>query len=65
MQDGDVGPGLGAGNEEQPELGPPETKPQSRPPGRAQGPRGSCGQANDIGPRAIQSGRVTPPQVEV
>ena len=63
-QDGEVGPGLGAGNEEQPELGPPETNPQSRLPGRAQGPRGSCGQANDIGPRATQSGHVTPPHAQ-
>ena len=61
-QDGEVGPGLGAGNEEQPELGPPETKPLPRLPGRAQAPRGSCGQANDIGLGGTQSGRVTPPQ---
>ena len=61
-QDGEVGPGLGAGKGEQPELGPPEMNPQARLPGRAQGPRGSCGQANDIGPRATQSGRVSPPQ---
>jgi len=61
MQDGEVGPGLGAGKGEQPELGPPETNPQARLPGRAQGPRGSCGQWNDIGPGAPQSGLVTPP----
>ena len=65
VQDGDVGPGLGAGNEEQPELGPLETNPQSRLPVRAQGPRGSCGQANDIGPGAPQSGLVTPPHGHV
>ena len=29
-QDGEVGPGSGAGNEEQPELGPPESKPLLR-----------------------------------
>ena len=64
MQNGEVGPGLGAGKGEQPELGPPEMNPHARLPGRAQGPRGSCGQANDIGPRATQSGRATPPQVK-
>ena len=64
MQDGEVGPGLGAGNEEQPELGPPETKPLLRLPRRAQAPRGPCGQANDISPRGTQSGRVSSPQVK-
>ena len=63
MQNGEVGPGLGAGIEEQTELGPPETKPLLRLPGRAQGPRGSSGQANDFGPRATQSGRATPPHL--
>ena len=62
MQSSEVGPGLGAGNGERPELGPPETNPQARLPGRCQGPRGSCGQWNDIGPGAPQSGFVTPPQ---
>ena len=62
MQDGEVGPGLGAGNGERPELGPPEMNPHARLPGRAQGPRGSCGQWNDIGPGAPQSGLVPPPQ---
>ena len=62
MQNGEVGPGLGAGIEERTELGPPETKPLLRLPGRAQGPRGSSGQANDFGPWATQSGRATPPQ---
>ena len=62
MQNGEVGPGLGAGKGEQPELGPPEMNPHARLPGRAQGPRGSCGQWNDIGPGAPQSGLVPPPQ---
>ena len=62
MQSSEVGPGLGAGNGERPELGPPETNPQARLPGRCQGPRGSCGQWNDIGPGAPQSGLVTPPR---
>ena len=64
MQNGEVGPGLGAGIEEQTELGPPETKPLLRLPGRAQGPRGSSGQTNDFGPKATQSGRATPPHLE-
>ena len=64
MQNGEVGPGLGAGKGEQPELGPPEMNPHARLPGRAQGPRGSCGQWNDIGPGAPQSGLVPPPQVK-
>ena len=61
-QNGEVGPGPGAGIGEQPELGPPEMKPQLRLPRRAQAPRGPCGQANDISPRGPQSGPVTPPQ---
>ena len=65
MQGSEVGPGLGAGNGERPELGPPETNPQARLPGRCQGPRGSCGQWKDIGPGAPQSGLVTPPQMGV
>ena len=65
MQSGEVGPGLGAGNGERPELGPPETNPPARLPGRCQSPRGSCGQWKDIGPGAPQSGLVTPPHANV
>ena len=61
MQSGEVGPGLGEGNGERPELGPPETNPHARLPRRCQSPRGSCGQWKDIGPGAPRSALVTPP----
>ena len=64
MQSGEVGPGLGEGNGERPELGPPETNPHMRLPGRCQSPRGSCGQRKDIGPGAPRSAPVAPPQVK-
>ena len=64
MQSSEVGPGLGAGNGERPELGPPETNPQARLPGRCQGPRGSCGQWKDIGPGGTRSARGDHQQVK-
>ena len=62
--DREVGPGPGAGNEEQPELG-PQQEPLLRLQERAQAPRGPCGRANDISPRGTQSGRVTPPHTHL